>query len=311
MQRVYDELLRCAIAVEDAGALVVFHGEHEQFKDQPFIVRKSDGASNYAATDLAAVLYRTETLGAEEIIYVTDCRQRDHFEQLFLTVRKWFDAKGYPTPTLRHVHFGTVCGADGRAIKTRSGESMRLGDLFSEAIARARQIVGEKNRSLDGGEMERIATAVAVGAIKYGDLSQNRTSDYVFSLGKALSFEGNTAPYLQYACARIGAMVRRADGEGIRSRVPAQFETAEERAIGRRLVLFPSILAMALEDLRPHLICGYLYDLAVEFSSFYAANRIFGESRDVAERRLGLCRCVWNFLEIGLNLLGIEPLVRM
>ncbi|MDR2667535.1 MAG: arginine--tRNA ligase, partial [Puniceicoccales bacterium] len=231
VQRVYDELLDCGVAVEDNGALVVFHEEHDRFCEQPFIVRKSDGASNYAATDLAAVLYRVEEFGAEEIIYVTDGRQRDHFEQLFLTVDKWFKAKGYKLPTLRHVWFGTVCGADGRAIKTRSGESMRLGDLFCEAIGRAGQVVDERSQSLPVDERERIAKAVAVGAIKYGDLVQNRTSDYIFSLEKSLSFDGNTAPYVQYACARISAILRRADGEGLRPGRLSGPASAEERAL--------------------------------------------------------------------------------
>ncbi|MDR0679349.1 MAG: arginine--tRNA ligase [Puniceicoccales bacterium] len=309
--RVYDELLRCSVAEEDGGALVVFHGEHERFREQPFLVRKSDGTSNYAATDLAAVLYRVEHLAAEEILYVTDGRQRDHFEQLFLTVKKWFLAKNYPLPTLRHVWFGTVCGSDGKAIKTRSGEPVRLQELFDSAIGRAGEILAEKNPRLPAEERTAVACAVGVGALKYGDLSQNRTSDYVFSLEKMLSFEGNTAPYLQYAVARCRAIRRRADGEALRPGTNLEPDTAEERALARRLFLFPLTLAMALEDLRPHLLCSYLYELACEFSSFYDSSRIFGATREVAERRLGLCEVTANFLTIGLQLLGIKPLNRM
>ncbi|MDR1435929.1 MAG: arginine--tRNA ligase [Puniceicoccales bacterium] len=311
VERVYGELLRCGVAVEDDGALVVFHGEHDRFGEQPFIVRKSDGASNYAATDLATVLYRVEELGADEIIYVTDGRQRDHFEQLFLTVRKWFGAMGYAVPTLRHVWFGTVCGDGGKAIKTRSGESPSLQNLFDSAIGQAVRIVAEKSSVADLCERERIARAVAVGAIKYGDLCQNRTSDYVFSLDSALTFDGNTAPYLQYACARIGAIVRRGADEGATPSARPVPETAEERTLARRLVFFPIALAMAMGDFRPHVLCSYLYDLAVEFSSFYGANRIFGEGDVAVARRLGLCKSAGNFLEIGLKLLAIEPLGRM
>ncbi|MDR2664343.1 MAG: arginine--tRNA ligase [Puniceicoccales bacterium] len=309
--RVYGELLQCGIAEENGGALAVFHREHGRFREQPFLVRKFDGASNYAATDLATVLYRVETLGAEEILYVTDGRQRDHFEQLFLTVKKWFSAKGYPLPTLRHVWFGTVCGVDGKAIKTRSGEPVRLQELFDSAIAQAAEILAEKNPDLPPDERKAVARAVGVGALKYGDLSQNRTSDYVFSLGKMLSFEGNTASYLQYALARIGAIRRRAEGESVRAATCLEPATAEERAFARRLVLFPIALLATLEDLRPHLLCGYLYELACEFSSFYDSCRIFGEAEEVLGRRLGLCEVAANFLAMGLQLLGIVPLHRM
>ncbi|MDR0340281.1 MAG: arginine--tRNA ligase [Puniceicoccales bacterium] len=309
--RVYDELLDCSIAQEDDGALAVFHGEHKRFREQPFLVRKSDGTSNYAATDLATVLYRMETLGAEEILYVTDGRQRDHFEQLFLTVKKWFAAKNYPLPTLRHLWFGTVCGDDGKAIKTRSGEPVRLQELFDSAIGRAGEILRGKNPNLPADERTVIARAVGVGALKYGDLSQNRTSDYVFSLEKMLSFDGNTAPYLQYAVARGRAVRRRADGEALRPGTKLEPATTEERVLAHRLLLFPVALAMALEDLHPHLLCSYLYDLACEFSSFYDSSRIFGDEKEVAERRLGLCEITVNFLATGLQLLGIEPLDRM
>jgi arginyl-tRNA synthetase len=311
--RVYEELEECALAAEDNGALVVFHREHGRFREQPFLVRKSDGASNYASTDLATALYRTETLAADEIIYVTDARQRDHFEQLFLTVEKWFRAKGYRLPRLTHVWFGTVCGEDGRAIKTRSGQPIRLKSLFADAIRRAREIVGEKNPGLDGETRERIARAVGVGAIKYGDLCQNRSGDYVFSLEKMLAFDGDTAPYLQYAAARIHAIFRKIPDnlppfEKFPMEGPA---TAEERALARRLVLFPVALRQTLDDFRPHLLCGYLYGLAGDFSTFYNGNRVFGVDVPTTLRRLKLCANSLAVLELGLHLLGIETLEHM
>ncbi|MDR2576925.1 MAG: arginine--tRNA ligase [Puniceicoccales bacterium] len=311
--RVYEELQECHIAVENLGALVVFHPEHERFREQPFIVRKSDGASNYASTDLATVLYRMEHFSASDIIYVTDARQRDHFEQLILTVDKWFRAKNYPMPRLHHVYFGTVCGTDGKAIKTRAGGSVRLKQLFAEAIARARVAVEEKNPDFDEELREKIARAVGVGAIKYGDLSQNRSSDYIFSLDKMLALEGNTAPYLQYAVARIHAIFRKrteenfslSDGQSIAP------QTQEEHALARQLLRFPLAIRQTIEELRPHLLCNYLYDLAGTFSTFYNANRIFCENSSDTQRRIIFCERTLLILKLGLRLLGIETLERM
>ena len=175
--RVYEELLEDGIAEESQEALVVFHREHNRFKKQPFIIRKSDGASNYPSTDLATILYRVENLFAEEIIYVVDARQNDHFQQLFLTTEKWFQARKRPLPKLVHVSFGTILGENGKAIKTRTGEPVKLKDLLHEAIERAFAIVSEKNPSLSESERRKIAGIVGLGAVRYADLSQNRTSD--------------------------------------------------------------------------------------------------------------------------------------
>ncbi|MDR2806788.1 MAG: arginine--tRNA ligase [Puniceicoccales bacterium] len=310
------ELKSLGIAEEDHGALLVFHRDHERFRAQPFLIRKSDGASNYATTDLATVRYRVEVFHADEMIYVTDGRQRDHFQQLFLTVERWFRAKNMPLPRLKHVWFGTVLGADGCAIRTRSGESIKLKQLIDEGIQRAWAIVVEKNPGLLADEQKEIARVIAIGAIKYADLSQNRTSDYVFSWDKMLSFEGNTAPYLLYAIARIHALLRKLDirenFDEIRfSKIMAPFSTAEELALARELVNFPSVIQQVLDDLRPHYLCTYLFGLASKFSSFYNANRIFGEGREVFEKRLLLCRFVLYVLETGLHLLGIKTLEKM
>ncbi|MDR3316804.1 MAG: arginine--tRNA ligase [Puniceicoccales bacterium] len=313
VERVYGELLECGIARKDGGALVVFHPEHGCFCRQPFLIRKSDGASNYASTDLATVLYRVEHFAADDIIYVTDARQRDHFEQLFLTVEKWFRAKNYPLPRLRHVWFGTVCGEDGKAIKTRSGEPVRLKGLFDGAIGRALAALDAKDWEFDGVTRREIARVVGVGALKYGDLSQNRSSDYVFSLEKMLSLEGNTSPYLQYAVARIHAIFRRvpAEAAGWRDYRDLSPRTPEESTLVRRLVQFPIALRQTVEDLRPHLLCGYLYALAGDFSTFYGSNRIFDGDPAAVARRLVFCDRTLLFLETGLHLLGIETLERM
>ncbi|HZP59464.1 MAG TPA: arginine--tRNA ligase, partial [Opitutaceae bacterium] len=196
VERIYRELTECGLAAESEGALVVFHPEHPRFKTQPFIVRKSDGASNYATTDLATMLYRVEHFHADTVVILTDTRQNDHFEQLWLTTKKWFEKKGYPLPLFEHVSFGSILGEDGKAIKTRSGEPIKLKALLDEAEERAFRIVTEKSPDLSEAERRDIARAIGIGAVQYADLSQNCSSDYVFDWQKILSFDGNTAPYL-------------------------------------------------------------------------------------------------------------------
>jgi len=306
------ELEAQGIATESEGALVVFHPEHSRFNEQPFIIRKSDGASNYATTDLATVAYRCEEWKADEIIYVTDGRQQDHFEQLFLTVTKWFTAMGKPVPSLRHVWFGTILGEGGKAIKTRSGGSVKLKDLLDEGVDRARQIVELKNPGLPEEEKDLIAETVGIGAIRYADLMQNRTNDYLFSWDKMLSFDGNTAPYLLYAVARIHAIFRKAGLDptsGIDSH--SDLETDEEILLARQLALFPSTVIQVTQDLRPHFLCTYLFDLANTFSSFYNANRVMVDDLGERNRRLLLCSRTLLFLKTGLNLLGIQTLEQM
>lgn len=312
VERIYKELSETGIAEESEGALVVFHPEHPRFAEQPFIIRKKDGASNYASTDLATLLYRVEVLGADEVIYVTDGRQQDHFEQLFLTAKKWFAAKGYRLPKLEHVWFGTILGEDGKAIKTRSGEPIRLRQLLDEAEQRALKIVEAKNPDLSAQEQAQIAQAVGIGAIRYADLSQTRTQDYVFSWDKLLTLDGNTAPYLQYAVARIHAIFRKAQLEPGQGEAGASVpQTPAELALAKKLLAFPVAIEQAAADLRPHVICGYLYELAGTFSSFYNADKVIVEEADVKARRLTLCARTLATLETGLHLLGIQTLSRM
>ncbi len=312
VDEVYRDLTEQGIAEESEGALVVFHREHPRFNKQPFIVRKSDGASNYASTDLATVLHRVREWQAEKIVYVTDARQRDHFEQLFLTVEKWFAATDRPLPELDHVWFGTILGEDGKAIKTRSGDPIKLKDLLAEAERRARVIVEEKNPELPEAEKAEIARAIGLGAVRYADLAQNRTSDYVFAWDKILSFEGNTAPYLLYAVARIHSIFTRlGENAEIDENSAAPFETERELKLARKLVAFPEVLKMALGDLRPHFIGTYLYELAGEFSGFYNADKVLVDEPEVRARRIILCRRTLLVLERGLELLGIRTLRRM
>lgn len=319
VDRVYNELTACRIAEESDGALVVWHDEVKKFardneRPYPFNIRKQDGASNYASTDLATVLYRVEEFNADEIIYVTDGRQQDHFQQLFLTVDKWFACKEYSKPQLEHVWFGTILGEDGKAIKTRSGEPIRLAELLDEAARRAAQAAADKMKSPDltDDEKAQIAEAVGVGAVRYADLSQNRTQDYVFAWEKLLAFEGNTAPYLQMQGARIHSIFRKLGiqpGEGEDG--ASVIETDAELNLARKLLNFPVALEMAISDLRPHHLCTYLFELAGEFSSFYNVDHVMVDETDVKARRLMLCARTLAVLETGLHLLGIETLERM
>ncbi|WP_269538632.1 arginine--tRNA ligase [Cerasicoccus fimbriatus] len=319
VDRVYDELIACNIAEESDGALVVWHDEVKKFardneRPYPFNIRKQDGASNYASTDLATVLYRVEELKADEVIYVTDGRQQDHFEQLFLTVDKWFARKEYPKPQLEHVWFGTILGEDGKAIKTRSGEPIRLNELLDEAAKRAADTAADKMKSPDLTDAEKaaIAEAVGIGAVRYADLSSNRTQDYVFSWEKMLAFEGNTAPYLQMQGARIHGIFRKMGlqpGEGEDG--ASGLETPEELSLARKLLNLPVALEMAISDLRPHHICTYLFELAGEFSSFYSANHVMVDEADVKARRVMLCARTLAVLETGMHLLGIQTLEKM
>jgi arginyl-tRNA synthetase len=323
--RVYRELQDARIAEESNGALVVFHDEHPRFKrdieqPNPFIVRKADGASGYASTDLATALYRTEHFGADGIVIVTDFRQADHFEQLFLTVRKWFAAKNYRLPELHHVTFGAVTGEDGKALKTRDGGVIRLKALLDEAEERALATVTAKNAErpeaerFSADECREIARTVGIAAVQYADLSQNRSSNYVFSWDKMLALDGNTAPYLLYAVARLHSIFRRAGTApadpalGAAASAP---ETPAELNLARKLAKFPDALRLAGDTLRPHFLGLYLYELAGDYSSFNNADKVLVDDPAVRARRLLLCARTLLVLETGLRLLGLRTLTRM
>jgi len=318
VDRVYRELAEHGLAETSDGALVVWHDDTPRYSRHaetklPFIVRKKDGSSNYASTDLATLLYRVEHLGAEEIVYVTDGRQQDHFQQLFLTAAKWFKATGRTLPRLRHVWFGTILGEDGKAIKTKSGEPVRLQSLIDEATAKAFDKVTEKSPDLPEDERRGlIAPRIGVAALRYADLVPSRTMDYRFSWDKMLAFEGNTAPYLLYQAVRVRSVFRNAGlqpGQGEAGATPP--ETPGEIALARKLLGFSAALDEACSGLHPHILCTYLHDLAGTYSSFYADNKVLVDEPPVRARRLALCARTSALLESGLRLLGIEPLERM
>lgn len=318
VERVYRELTETGLAEDSAGALVVFHDEHPRFsrnaeRPNPFMVRKADGASGYASTDLATALYRTEAFQADGIVIVTDFRQGDHFEQLFLTVRKWFAAKNYRTPELHHVTFGAVTGEDGKALKTRDGGVIKLKALLDEAEERAFALVSEKSPDLPEAERRDIARAVGIGAVQYADLCQNRSSNYVFAWDKMLSLDGNTAPYLLYAVTRVRSIFRKA---GLDPAAPpiagaSPPATAQELTLARKLVQFSGAVHLATTQLRPHFLCLYLFELAGAYSGFYAADKVIVDDPAVRARRLLLCHRTLTVLESGLHLLGLRTLERM
>jgi len=312
--RIYAELTQLGLAQESLGALVVFHPEHPRFKEQPFIIRKSDGAANYASTDLATILYRTEVLKSTGMLYVVDKRQGDHFEQLFITVRKWFTATHQPVPRLEHVDFGTVLGENNKPLKTRDGENIKLKDLLTEACDRAYTLVCDKNPDLPEAEKRAIAEVVGIGSVQYADLAQNRSSDYLFAWDRMISLEGNTAAYLLYAVARIHSIFRKlgfTPGDPATETAASGLETPTELALARKLVKFPEAIQLAASQMRPHFLCLYLYEVAGEFSAFYSADKVAVDDAPVRARRLLLCARTMLILENGLQLLGLRTLARM
>ena len=314
VDRIYRELGEVGLAKESQGALVVFHPEHPRFKTQPFLMRKADGASNYATTDLATALYRLEHFHADGIVVITDFRQADHFEQLFLTVRKWFAAQHYRLPELHHVTFGAVTDEEGKALRTRDGGTIRLKQLLDEAETRAFALVSERSSEIPDAERARIAKTVGVASVQYADLSQNRSSDYVFAWDKMISLEGNTAAYLLYAGARIHSIFRKlgaTPGDAATEAAASALATPAELALARKLVKFADAIRIATDTLRPHFLSLYLYELAGEFSAFYNADKVAVDDPAVRARRLMLCARTLLVLETGLNLLGLRTLTRM
>ena len=241
------------LAVESEGAIVVFVEQTEA----PFLIRKRDGAFTYATTDLATIKYRVETWHPDQILYVVDHRQGDHFKQLFEVARKWGIAGSVD---LEHVAFGTILGSDRRPFKTREGDVVGLESLLDEATAMARKVVDENSPELDLAERQRVAEVVGLGAIKYADLCQNRISDYVFDWQKMMAMNGNTATYLQYAYARIRSIFRKGGflpEEIRRQRPPISLAHPAERALGVRLLRLPEVLELADSEHKPNILTDY------------------------------------------------------
>jgi arginyl-tRNA synthetase len=321
LKAVVADLIARGIARESEGAQVIFFDDVPALKGHPAIVQKSDGAANYATTDLATLAYRLETWNPDEVVYVTDGRQQLHFQQIFTAFRQWQAALGDAHSALRtphsalklaHVWFGSILGEDGKPFKTRSGETVKLADLLDEAEARALKAVTEKNPDLPEAARREIARVVGLGAVKYADLVPNRQSDYVFSWDKMLALSGNTAPYLQYAYARIRSIFRKSEVGSQKSAGEKVVLTApEELALARQLLNFGLVLEAVAEEYRPNFLCNYLYDLAGHFTRFYETCPVLKAEAPSRASRLVLCDLTARVLKQGLEVLGIETLEQM
>jgi arginyl-tRNA synthetase len=307
-----DELVAKGIARESEGAIAVFFDALPQLKEQPALIRKSDGGFNYTITDLATLAYRLETWRPDEIIYVTDGRQQLHFQQVFAAFRRWQSAIRNPQsaiPKLAHVWFGSILGEDGKPFKTRSGEPVKLADLLDEAEERALKIVSEKNPDLPEAHRREIARVVGLGAVKYADLLPNRQSDYVFSWDKLLALNGNTAPYLQYAYTRIKSIFRKSEIRNPKSEIV--LAAPEEIALAKQLLNFGLTLEAVAEEYRPNFLCNYLYELAGKFTSFYENCPVLKADDATRASRLALCDLTARVLKQALDVLGIETVEQM
>jgi arginyl-tRNA synthetase len=304
---VVKDLERKGLAEPSEGAVVVFTPASKA----PFLIRKRDGAYNYATTDLATIQYRVETWDPDLILYVVDTRQGDHFKALFDVARRW----GYTKPRYEHVAFGTILGSDRRPFKTRAGDTVGLESLLDEAVARARKVVDENSPDLADDERAKVAEIVGLGAIKYADLSQNRLSDYVFDWDKMLSMSGNTATYMQYAYARIRNIFRKGevDPDAFRAQSPEiALGHPAERALGLALLRLPETLELAASELKPNILTDYLFALANAYSTFYESCPVLrAETEAIRRSRLALCDLTARTLERGLGLLGINVVERM
>jgi arginyl-tRNA synthetase len=333
------DLLKKGIVRESEGAVAIFSdgklaskddpflvSDNGAFRDNPLLVRKSDGGYNYATTDLATIRYRHEHFHAQRVIYVVDGRQQMHFKQLFEAARRW----GYADMKLEHVWFGTILGPDKKPMKTKEGDNVKLKALLTEAEERAAKIITDKmdalqarieertgavptEKRLELAEHERVALArvVGLGALKYADLAQNRNLDYVFSWEKLLAFDGNTAPYVQNAYVRIRAIFRKAGLEQAPSLTTVKLSEPAELALGAKLLDFADSVFLAAEEYRPHYLCLYLFELATLFHKFYESCPVLSAGDDMRDSRLVLCDLAARTLRQGLNLLGINVVEQM
>lgn len=321
LSKVVDELMAAEIAVEDQGAKVVFIDEMSNKDGEPsvFIIQKSGGGYLYATTDLSACRYRSGQLNADRIIIFTDARQSLHFKQVEIVARK----AGFLPENVGYDHcpFGMMMGNDGKPFKTRTGGTIKLAELLDEAVTRASDLIKEKNPEISTEDLTEIATKVGIGAVKFADLSKNRTSDYIFNWKTMLSFEGATAPYLQYAYSRIQSIFQKAEsgktesGKAGANQAQTRINIIEpqEKALALKLLQLEDVIDAVISECTPNLLCNYLYELASLYMSFYEACPILKEgiAVEVKESRLALCLLISQTLKHGLDILGIEVMERM
>ena len=295
---------------ESDGARVVFLSEFVG-KDGdllPVIIQKSDGGYLYSTTDLAAIRLRSNEWNVDRSLYVVDRRQSLHFQQVFAVAKKANIAS--EKISLEHIAYGTMMGSDGKPFKTRSGDIVKLIDLLDESIRRAYDLVSEKNPDLDESPRQQIAEKVGIASVKYADLSKNRTSDYVFDWSTMLAFEGNTAPYLMYAYARIKSILRKDEAHGFNRSIQSISEP-EERLLLLKILQLDEIVQAVANECFPNQLCNYLYELAGLFMRFYEACPILKASKTIKSSRLALAALTAETLRVGLDLLGIETLEQM
>lgn len=309
LQSTVNELLAKGIAVDSDGTKVVFLDEFKNQDNEPaaFIIQKKDGGFLYASTDLACLRYRINTLHGNRLLYVVDARQSLHFDELFTVARKagWLP----DTVHAEHVPFGTMMGKDGKPFKTRSGDTVKLMDLLNEAVTRASALVASKNPELSADEIAHIGEVVGIGAVKYADLSKNRPSDYIFDWDSMLSFEGNTAPYLQYAYTRVQSVFRKAGTWDNNAAIT--LNEAMEQQLAVELLKFEDVLDSVANTSYPHYLAAYLYQIATLFSRFYEACPILKADEATRNSRLQLTSLTGKTLQQGLALLGIDTLETM
>ena len=301
VQRLLDQ----GIAELSEGAACIFFREDQALADKPCLIRKSDGGYLYATTDLATIEYRIERWHPDQIWYVVGAPQQLHFDQVFAAARRMGIDAG-----LRFVPFGSILGEDRKLMKTRSGDNVSLKSLLTEAEERALVLVEQKNPKLSEVEKRDVARAIGIGAVKYADLSQARMTDYVFSWDRMLSFQGNTAPYLQNAHVRVRSIFRKVEGSW---QWPGSLDLREpaELALGKKLVQFAETVPAVLDDFRPNILTNYLFELANAFHAFYEACPVLKADESVRSTRLALCELTGRVLRKGLELMGIRAPERM
>ncbi|UNH25499.1 arginine--tRNA ligase [Moellerella wisconsensis] len=300
------------LAVDSEGAVVVYLDEYKNKEGDPMgvIIQKKDGGYLYTTTDIACAKYRHEVLHADRVLYYIDSRQHQHLMQAWTIVRK----AGYipESMSLEHHMFGMMLGKDGKPFKTRSGGTVRLSDLLDEAVERAEKLIRSKNPELSEDELQKVVTAVGIGAVKYADLSKSRTTDYIFDWDNMLAFEGNTAPYMQYAYTRVASIFKRAEVDQTDLSLPLVLTDEREKALAIRLLQFEETITQVARDGTPHVMCAYLYDVAGLFSGFYEHCPILtAESDAQRQSRLKLALLTQKTLKTGLETLGIQTVERM
>ena len=308
LANVIRDLKEKGIAVEDQGAQVVFIPELADKEGNPavYIVQKSGGGYLYSTTDLAAMRYRSGKLNADRTLILTDARQALHFKQTEIVGRKAGFMKA--EQTYEHCPFGMMLGSDGKPFKTRTGGTVKLVELLDEAVERAAKLLAQRDTELSADELNVVARKVGIGAVKYADLSKHRTSDYIFNWDTMLSFEGATAPYLQYAYTRVRSIFRKANMDSASLTGRIQIQAPQEKALALKLLQLEEVLDLMISEATPHVLCSYLYELASLYMTFYEACPILKDdvAADVRESRLVLCNLVANSLKTGLDLLGID-----